>query len=157
MSAPPEFGCLQVGCIGAGALATYMAVRWLQSPARSAQLDLAVLPGALSESTMSESDSHTPQEPHQAVPLAAPVRTQHLPDVSRSYVSTADLPPPGMMSTAEILQQADSLQAKAGGAAGVHLSGMSQGSVMGAASVKERSFDLSSLAASFSGFVSQLY
>lgn len=145
-----------MGCIGAGALATYMAVRWLQSPARSAQLDLAVLPGVLSESALSEFDSHGPQEPRQAVSLAAPVGADPLPDVSRSYVSTADLPSPGMMSTAEILQQADSLQAKPEGAAGVLLSGISQSSVMGAASVKERSFGLCSLAASFSASVSQL-
>ncbi|CAL8460859.1 g390 [Coccomyxa elongata] len=143
-------GALAVGCIGAGALATYMAVRWLQSPARSAQLDLAVLPRVLSESALSEIDSHGPQEPRQAVPLAAPVGAHPLPDVSRSYVSTADVPSPGMMSTAEILQQADSLQAKPEGAAGAHLSGMSQSSVMGAASVKEHSFGLCSLAASFS-------
>ncbi|BDA41829.1 hypothetical protein COCOBI_02-6230 [Coccomyxa sp. Obi] len=150
-------GALAVGCIGAGAFATYMAVRWLQSPARSAQFDLAMLPDALPESALSESDSHRPQEPHQAVPLAAPVRATPLPDVSRNYVSTADLPSPGMMSTAEILQHADSLQAKPEDAAGIHLSGMTQGSVMGAASIKERSFGLGLLAASFSAFVSQLY
>ena len=129
-----------------------MAVRWL---VRSAQYDLAVRPDALLESALSENDSHRPQEPHQAVPLAAPVRTDRLPDVSRSYVSTTDLPSPGMMSTAEILQQADSLQAKPEGAAGVQLSGIGQGSVMGAASVKERSFGL--LAASFSAIVRQFY
>ena len=140
----------QVGCVGAGALAAYMAVRWLQSPARSAQPDLAVLPDALA---LSAADAHRSDEPHHAGALHAPAVSDSLPDVSRSYVSTADLPALQMMSTAEILQRTD-VQAKAEGVSRVHLPGIGQGSVMGAASTLERS---SGLASSFCKFLSQLY
>ena len=140
----------QVGCVGAGAFAAYMAVRWLQSPARSAQPDLAVLPDALA---LSAADTHRSDESRHAGALHAPAVTDPLPDVSRSYVSTADLPPPQMMSTAEILQRTD-VQARAEGVSSVHLPGIGQSSVLGAASALERS---SGLASFFCKYLSQLY
>lgn len=126
---------LQVGCIGAGAFAAYMAVRWLQSPARYFQPDMAALslpdasPATASPVTDSAESSHSSS-------LAAPVLADQLPDVSKSYVSTADFSPPEMMSTAEILRQSVSLHAKAECAP---LAGIGHTTVMGAASVPRAS------------------
>ncbi len=133
-----------------------MVVRWLQSPARSAQQDLAGLPDALSKAALPGPEAHRSDESYHAGALSAPAVTDPLPDVSRSYVSTADLPPPQMMSTAEILQRTDA-HARAEGLSGTQLPGMGQSSVMGASSPLERSLGLGSLAASVSAFLSQMY